>query len=202
MAHQLILNSTSLDELKAKIESLPEEKKIQESTSITPTASTQIVTPDSGYDGIAQINVTGDANLVPANIAEGISIFGVEGTHAGGSSTDNTEACEVNLSIEYIQNKSSTTYICVYQNSDGSMGVKDFNSPGSTGAIIEGNHTWKLSLKKESLIIFRYLSVMAVYNCTGGVSDTTYDEDVFNIFRVTGDGSLTITVYDGGGSSD
>ena len=57
MAHQLTLNSTSLDELKAKVEALPEEKKIQESKTVTPTTSAQTVTPDSGYDGMAQVTV-------------------------------------------------------------------------------------------------------------------------------------------------
>lgn len=38
----------------------------------------------SGYYTTGEVQVAGDANLVPENIAEGVSIFGVTGTHSGG----------------------------------------------------------------------------------------------------------------------
>lgn len=57
MAHQLTLNSTSLEELKTLAAALPDEKKIQESKSVTPTTTAQTVTPDSGYDGLAKVTV-------------------------------------------------------------------------------------------------------------------------------------------------
>ena len=58
MAHQLTLNSTSLEELKTLAAALPDEKKIQESKSVTPTTAAQTVTPDSGYDGVAKVTVS------------------------------------------------------------------------------------------------------------------------------------------------
>lgn len=58
MAHQLTLNSTSLEELKTLAAALPDEKKIQESKSVTPTTAAQTVTPDSGYDGLAKVTVS------------------------------------------------------------------------------------------------------------------------------------------------
>ena len=55
----------------------------QGAATITPGTTAQTAVASGRYTTGA-VQVAGDANLVPENIAEGVSIFGVQGAHAGG----------------------------------------------------------------------------------------------------------------------
>lgn len=61
-----------------------------QSKNATPRATAQTIRPDDGCDGLLYVVVEGDTNLVSENIAEGVTIFGVTGTHSGGGSTGDT----------------------------------------------------------------------------------------------------------------
>ena len=57
---------------------------VLQSKNITPSRSGQTIEPDSGYDGLSKVYIVGDSELIPANIREGITIFGVEGSYSSG----------------------------------------------------------------------------------------------------------------------
>ena len=59
----------------------------QGAKTVTPGTSNQTAVASGRYT-TGDVVVSGDANLVPANIAEGVSIFGVTGTHSGGGTFD------------------------------------------------------------------------------------------------------------------
>ncbi len=56
---------------------------------ITPGTTNQTIASGTYLTGTQTIQ--GDSNLVPANIAQGVSIFGVQGTHSGGGSSKNIQ---------------------------------------------------------------------------------------------------------------
>jgi hypothetical protein len=146
---ELSMQDNLIAQIQSVVNNLPDagssEPNLQTKT-VTPSTSSQSVTPDSGYDGLSRVTVNaipgsyvqptttkaattytpttsnqtiaagtycsgiqtikGDANLVAANIAEGVSIFGITGTHSGGSGGGSVETCTVTI----IPSGDSTVY--------------------------------------------------------------------------------------------
>lgn len=73
----------------------------QGAATITPGTTEQTAVASGRYT-TGDVVVSGDANLVPENIAEGVSIFGVQGTHSGGGGAANvTFICEIGAYSEH-----------------------------------------------------------------------------------------------------
>ena len=81
----------TLDQMATDIASIDTSKPEQTKTA-TPSLSQQTISPDSGYalSGVTVEPITSDlltsldADFKAENIAEGVDMFGVVGTHAGG----------------------------------------------------------------------------------------------------------------------
>ena len=86
--------------------------------SVTPAATAQTVTPDTGYDGLSQVTVSGDTNLTAGNIKKGVNIFGVAGTceaaASGGNGNNNCEAYEIDVTNPTVNFKTASGTIKVY----------------------------------------------------------------------------------------
>ena len=55
-----------------------------QSKSVVPASYSQRIYPDSNFDALSSVYVSGDGDLVPSNIREGVEIFGVKGAYSTG----------------------------------------------------------------------------------------------------------------------
>lgn len=81
----------------------------QGAATITPTTTNQTAVASGRYT-TGDVKVAGDANLVPENIAEGVSIFGVAGTHSGGGGVGEWVTIPLSESLSRAGGNTRTVY--------------------------------------------------------------------------------------------
>ena len=69
--------NTPFDDYPDKIDQIT---GILQTKNLVVTAAGGDVTPETGYDGFSKVTLPAEPNLIPANISEGVSIFGVTGS--------------------------------------------------------------------------------------------------------------------------
>lgn len=134
----------------------------QGAKTVTPGTSNQTAVASGRYT-TGDVVVSGDANLVPENIAEGVSIFGVVGTHSGGGKAE-----LVNISFDSFRKSGELIYI----NGDGSYYI----ASNADGAV-------NLSVLKNSIV---YLNGSS-YSSSGAIEKFSGT----NAYFVSGDCTLT-----------
>lgn len=139
------------------------EVAIQKSKQATPGLEAQNVKPDLGYTAISEVLVQGDSNLLPENILEGISIFGVKGT------AKDEETLMGSFEKEKIQSKVTVT-----------PGVKDIDVTPEKGflgikeVLVEGDGNLIPENILEGASIFGVKGVAVAAGGGGGGGNTTF----------------------------
>lgn len=97
----------SLDEIAVEqyddiIEAIPSGEPVLDTLTVTPSTSSQTITPSQGVDGFDEVNVDAvdnsiDSNIVAGNIKKDVEILGVTGTYDGGQ--PNLQSKEVTPSV-------------------------------------------------------------------------------------------------------
>ena len=149
--------------------SVTQQLATQGAKTVTPTTTEQIAVA-SGLYTTGDVKVAGDANLVAENIAEGVSIFGVTGTHSGGGGGVQTV---------------TGTFAC------GIKGGATFSYTDGDGVYQEVSRVTdqiSVSAVMNSLVLVKASFSMGELSTSGATLQDSDSLDLFRVYRIDQDG--------------
>lgn len=102
-----------------------------QSKTVTPGTEQQTVTPDTGFYGLGSVTVPGDGNLVPANIAKDVTIFGITGTMEAAVVGSTVKVTEVSV------DETAGSYTLTYEDGTEVTGMVTFDTFGLPVALTD-----------------------------------------------------------------
>lgn len=159
----------------------------QGAKTVTPTTTNQTAVASGRYTTGA-VQVAGDANLKAENIAEGVSIFGVQGTHSGGAQYGNST---VNLVFSSGFVQTINIGYLVFDSAVKDDGYYEFS--GGELTIVVLSHSIVYVTSSHSDMIEE--NAIEIEGMTGGVHGFSMIQNTAPnslAFIVDGDGSIAI----------
>lgn len=166
----------------------------QAAQTITPTTTDQTIASGKYLTGAQTIK--GDANLVAANIADGVTIFGVTGTHQGGGGG---MSASVTITLAYPSSPGSFSSFTIFETIDGTKGsqIGSISSPtGSTTVTVNSPANGILCELRGGWI---EISFSDLFGCTTGAIGTVYfntGDQAYISFAVGGSGTIELNYID------
>lgn len=145
----------------------------QGAKTVTPTTTNQTAVASGRYT-TGDVVVSGDANLVPENIAEGVSIFGVQGTHSGGGA----ESCTVTVTFG-----APRSYLTIYYVTPELSELQTREFPNYESNV-------ELNVAKNTIVFADAENSMGITEITGNVTEIYGDLTGPTALYVYGDCSL------------
>lgn len=142
-------------------------------TTYTPTTSNQTIAAGTYCSGVQTIK--GDANLKAENIAEGVSIFGITGTHSGGGSV---ETCNFYTGMK--NSESTSILFSSYEN--GQVITYVIDTPNTANALISNS-----VIKNSPIILLNnvdFVDMVGLEHIYDSISST-------RIYKITGDATAS-----------